>query len=212
MKKSKVQIISKGLYKGENDPSFPIAVKEYIFVREKGKKSLILRFENLSNVHISKMSFLLVQKDFDGIEIATSKISLSSLRCRPKELFSPNECILVNEKCADFEIKMISVNSGAYSYRSHNGEGYVRYLTKSKWSYGGAGGILFYQRVKTDSKVKFARAILILAVFLFFLALIWPFFIEVVCPLIAKGIGIFFKTIFEAIANFFKLIGRAFEK
>lgn len=210
--KNSVQIISKGLYKGENDLSLPVIVKEYIFVRNNGKKALTLRFENVSHVHISKMSFYLVQKNFDGIEIGTIKISLDNLKCRPKEIFSPNACIFVNEKCSDFEIRMISIESGAYSYKSRDGERYVRYLTKPKWSYRHSNGIEFYQRVKTDSKVKFTMAILILAVFLFFFALIWPFFVEEICPLIAKAIGVFFRTIFNAIAAFFRLIGRAFNR
>lgn len=210
--KNSVQIISKGLYKGENDLSLPVIVKEYIFVRNNGKKALTLRFENVSHVHISKMSFYLVQKNFDGIEIGTIKISLDNLKCRPKEVFSPNACIFVNEKCSDFEIRMISIESGAYSYRSRDGERYVRYLTKPKWSYRHSNGIEFYQRVKTDSKVKFTMAILILAVFLFFFALIWPFFVEEICPLIAKAIGVFFRTVFNAVAAFFRLIGRAFNR
>lgn len=210
--KNSVQIISKGLYKGENDLSLPVIVKEYIFVRNNGKKALTLRFENVSHVHISKMSFYLVQKNFDGIEIGTIKISLDNLKCRPKEIFSPNACIFVNEKCSDFEIRMISIESGAYSYKSRDGERYVRYLTKPKWSYRHSNGIEFYQRVKTDSKVKFTMAILILAVFLFFFALIWPFFVEEICPLIAKAIGVFFRTVFNAVAEFFRLIGRAFNR
>lgn len=210
--KNSVQIISKGLYKGENDLSLPVIVKEYIFVRNNGKKALTLRFENVSHVHISKMSFYLVQKNFDGIEIGTIKISLDNLKCRPKEIFSPNACIFVNEKCSDFEIRMISIESGAYSYKSRDGERYVRYLTKPKWSYRHSNGIEFYQRVKTDSKVKFTMAILILAVFLFFFALIWPFFVEEICPIIAKAIGVFFRTVFNAVAEFFRLIGRAFNR
>lgn len=210
--KNSVQIISKGLYKGENDLSLPVIVKEYIFVRNNGKKALTLRFENVSHVHISKMSFYLVQKNFDGIEIGTIKISLDNLKCRPKEIFSPNACIFVNEKCSDFEIRMISIESGAYSYKSRDGERYVRYLTKPKWSYRHSNGIEFYQRVKTDSKVKFTMAILILAVFLFFFVLIWPFFVEEICPLIAKAIGVFFRTVFNAVAAFFRLIGQAFNR
>ena len=55
--KRDLQIISKGLYDKPNEDCALIAAKQYIFARQKGRKILIVRFENLSNHRIEDMSF-----------------------------------------------------------------------------------------------------------------------------------------------------------
>ena len=207
-----LQIVSKGLYRGEVDRSFPVAVKEYVFVRRKGRKCLMLRFINDSSMVISAIDFQLVQKNSEGVEIASKKISLKGLNCGAGEVFSPNDCFYVKDRCVGFEIRMISVFSGGYEYKSANGESYVKYPLKSNWAYNSSGSAFCNQRSKINGKVKFTAAILIFALVLIALAVIWPFFTKEVCPAIIRLIKLLWQVFTNGVKVFFENFGKIFEK
>ena len=191
-----LQIISKGLYDKASENITLVAPKQYIFGRQKGRKLLLIRFENLSNYRIENMSFWLVQLNADGGEISTKKIVLKGISCAPKEVFSPNNCFYVDDKCVDFEIQMISVSSGGFEYAAQNGESFVKYPLEEAWGYSVSQGEYEYKYSKIqNNKVKFAKVILILGLLLIALAVIWPFFINTVCPAIGNAISNFFKMV-----------------
>lgn len=211
--KRDLQIISKGLYDKPNEDCALIAAKQYIFARQKGRKILIVRFENLSNHRIEDMSFWLVQLNSDGVEIASKKITLKSICCAPREIFSPNNCFYVDNKCVDFEIRMISVTSGGFEYLSKNGEGFVKYPLEESWSYASSQSVSGYKYSKIqNNRVKFSKAILILALFLIALAVIWPFFANTLCPAIADVLDRFWKMVAEDTKELFRRIAESFEK
>ena len=95
---SELQIISKGLYKGEVDKAFPIEVKEYIFARENGKKCLLLRFFNSSEINLTAISFWLIQKNSYGEKIRRKKITLEGIHAMSGKGFPPNERFWVDDK------------------------------------------------------------------------------------------------------------------
>ena len=208
-----LQIISKGLYDKSNEDCTLIAAKQYIFARQKGKKILIIRFENLSNHRIEDMSFWLVQLNSDGVEIATNKIVLKDIGCAPKEIFSPNNCFYVDNKCVDFEIRMISVVSGGYEYLSKNGEGFVKYPLEESWAYTSSQSVsgYTYSKIK-NNRVKFSKAILIFALFLIVFAVIWPFFVNTVCPAIQNLLDRFWTMVAADTEELFRRIAVSFEK
>lgn len=207
-----VQIISKGLYNGTQDQASPMHVREYVFAREKGKKCLLLRFVNNSDVPLTGIEFKLIQKNSDGVKIDESKLSLKDFDCRPGELFSPSVCFFVNEKCIDFDIKIISILSGDYEYRSKNGEYNVSYpIVKKNNRHSNSKGALS-QRSRLNGKVKFSVAILIFALLLIAFALIWPFYNNEIRPVIERAIKEAWEMIIELVKRLFLLIGDLFER
>ena len=81
---SGLQIISKGTYKGITEKAFPLEVKEYVFARENGKKCLLLRFFNSSEINVTALTFWLIQKDSSGNEIRKRKITLDGIYSLPE--------------------------------------------------------------------------------------------------------------------------------
>lgn len=191
-----VQIISKGLYRGTVDKAFPVEVKEYIFTRKKGKRYLLLRFFNDSPLNVTAISFWLIQRNSHGDQLSKEKVLLEGVYCKAGAYYSPSSGFLMQDNCAEFEVDIISVFSGEYEYKAENGEGFVRYSIKSGKKYSSNKRAFCVQRTKLNNKVKFAKAILILAVFLIILAVFRPFLIEDVFPLI--------KQLFERLGELFE--------
>ena len=200
----KMHIVSKGLYRGEGEKNSLLDVNEYVFVRENGKKYLLLRFTNKSDFHITAMTFRLIQKNSDGREIGERKVSLTNLRCVAWETFSPEKGLLVDDKCADIDIKMISVVSGNYEYRSKNGESFVRYDFQDRKLKRIDKDPVCIQHSKLNRKVKFTGIILVLALVLTLVAIFTPIFTEYVIPAIFNAI----KALFESIGELFSNIGK----
>ena len=218
-----LQIISKGLYKGTVDNAFPIEVKEYVFTRKDGQKCLLLRFLNQSRLNVTALNFWLVQKNSFGEQIAKEKISIDKIVDGVSRIFSPTSAITVQEKCVDFDVEMISLFSEEYEYISENGECFIKYhLKESKKADSKANkkankksdkrkGSSF-QCSKLDKKVKFAAAILVLAIFLILFAIIWPFFKQEILPLIKEMVTEVFELLGDLFERFFKSIGELFKK
>lgn len=206
-----VQIVSKGLYNGTVDIGSPICVKEYVFVREKGKKCLILRFLNESDIVVNSFNFKLVQKNSDGDVITESKIAVNCIAWRAGEIFTPNDCFFVNDKCVDFDVKVISVLSNCYEYKTEGGESYVRYPIQGDNASRRAKKGDIIQRSKMDRKVKFTAAILVLALLLICFALIWPFYNEEIRPVIENSIKTAWKIFVKLVDRAIVLIERLFD-
>ena len=206
-----LQIISKGLYKGVVDTALPVEVKEYVFTRQKGRKCLLLRFFNTSELNITAIHFWIIQKNSYGEQIHREKILLDNIQCIAGRAFAPSDCFYVQNNCVDFDIEIISVFSGEYEFRSGSGESFVRYsgaLNKAPTVNKKAQCV---QRTKLNNKVKFTGAILVLAVFLILLAVIWPFFIEEVIPAVKKFVKLVWELFGDIVESFFRKIGELFE-
>lgn len=206
-----LQIISKGLYKGAVDKAFPIEVKEYVFTRKDGQKCLLLRFLNQSRLTVTVLNFWLIQKNFYGEQISKEKISLE-VNCGNAKIFSPAFGLVVQDKCVDFDVEMISVFSGEYEYISENGECFLKYqLNKEKVNIS-KKKVSCVQHSKLDNKVKFATAILVFAIFLIAFAVIWPFFEKEILPLIKDALKIAWDFLGNVMKSFFEKVGMLFEK
>jgi hypothetical protein len=204
---SELQIISKGLYKGEVDVSFPISVKEYIFARQNGKKCLLLRFFTSSDIKFTAIHFWLIQKNSYGEKIRRRKIVLDSLYYNDGQVFSPTNCFVVDDRCVDFEIKIVSAFVGDFEYKSRNGEGFVRYSADSNEKIEIKRKASCSQSRKLNAKVKYTALILVFAVFLIAFAIIWPFFKAEVYPIIKNALKIGWSIFVKALESFFKMIG-----
>lgn len=181
-----LKIIAKGLYDDSVEEGELLVVKQYIFARENGKKCLMLRFLNKSGFIINSFEFWLVQKNSDGVEIAEKKVRLNDILAKPGEIFSPEKCFVVKDKCVDFDIRFIVINSGKYEYRSKEKNTFVRYPIQTNWSYLSFERLYTLQKSKLKGKVRFTSLILVFAVLSTLLAVLWPFISDVLWPLFTR--------------------------
>ena len=180
------KIISKGLYKDADAENNLLSVKQYVFVREKNKKYLMLRFLNNENFVINSFEFWIVQKNSDGVEIAQSKVKVKDIYARPGEIFSPEKCFLVKDKCVDFEIRLIVAKSGKYEYRIKNGEVFVRYPLEVNWKYLSSEKTYKHQKSKFYKKVRYTSLILWGTVLMILVAMVSPLIFDILLPAIFK--------------------------
>lgn len=204
---SDLQIISKGIYRGENNGAFPIEVKEYIFARNKGKKCLLLRFSTSSDIKFTEIHFWLIQKNSYGEKIRRRLITLKNVYCTEGKVVSPTNSFTIDDTCVDFEVKIVSAFVGAFEYKCQNGESVVKYPINSTKNLEIKRKESCAQRSKLNGKVKYTVLILIFAIFLIAFAIIWPFFKEDVCPVIKNALSAGWDFLVKAFKSFLKMIG-----
>lgn len=121
------QYISKGFYKYPQISDF-VSVKEFIFVRVRGKKCLMLRFSNELGYVVNEMSFTLVQLDAAGNVLEKTKVDYSNLSFVPGTVYVTSEAVIVNEYCTDFRIQFTTLISENYKYTVRNGRYTIEYI------------------------------------------------------------------------------------
>ena len=126
--KSDQQCVAKGFYKYPQINNF-ISVKNYIFLRSKNKKYLLLQFVNDMNCSINFIKYTVVQIDVNGKVLKKTQTSSSLYSLAPGKSFVLKEAIAVDDYCADFKIIFSEADSNRYTYRIHNGE-VVTYYNK----------------------------------------------------------------------------------
>lgn len=208
---SSLQIISKGLYKGTVDKSFPVEIKEYIYGFNNNRRCLLLRFLNNSEFEVNGIHFWLIQKNSYGEEIGKEKIEINGISAEAGALFSPADGFVVDEACVGFEIKMISAFSDGYEYRSENGEAFVRYPMEYYKKGEIRKNAFCYKHKKLKSSVKYSSLILVMAILLVAFALILPFFVKEVCPIIKRGLEIAWEFMGDVLESFKNMIVSLFD-
>lgn len=112
------EIISKGLYT-RPQASGIVAVKQYILMRKKGKKLLLLRFENHKRERLDALSFSVKQYDARGTLIAQERFDLSGLSYEGGQIFAFDKNVRIKERCADFKVVVHSATYGNYLHTVH---------------------------------------------------------------------------------------------
>ena len=146
----------------------------------------MLRFLNNEKFAINSFEFWIIQKNSDGVEIAESKVRIKDVYVRPGEIFSPEKCFLVKDKCVDFEIRFILVKSGKYEYRIKNGEVFVRYPLEANWKYLSTEKNYKHQISKFNKKVRYTSLILWGTVLMILVAMVSPLIFDILLPAIFK--------------------------
>lgn len=108
-------ILARGMYRHNQHSSF-VCVREFMFVRKKEKKCLILRFLNETDATLNAVEYTLNQLDIDGKVVDSSVIVHSNLRAHSGKTFSPRTALVLKDECVDFRIEMNKAMSGPYTY------------------------------------------------------------------------------------------------
>ncbi len=114
---SEKHYIAKGVYRHSQIDHF-ISVKNYIFLRNNGKKYLLLRFSNELDYAVDGLTYAVLQYDANGNEITNKRIDMDGVKIRPHEMFATDSALEVDEKCVDFRVVFLEVRSGKYHYRT----------------------------------------------------------------------------------------------
>lgn len=109
-------LIAKGNYRHSQIGNF-VSVKNYIFLREKGVKRLLLRFSNELGYTVNGMSYSVFQYDAEGNLLGRLQVRHDGIQLEPLGTYATETPLAVDEKCADFKIVFSEVRSGQYRYR-----------------------------------------------------------------------------------------------
>ena len=119
-------------------PDGCIALKQYIFTKQKGKRCLLLRFVNESAHTVSAFEFVVTELSSDGKVLGRSRITHSGVSITSGNTYAPPSGIVVHNNCTDFRIRLVSFVSGVYKYVMKHGRAVAHYdprgyrISKSK--------------------------------------------------------------------------------
>ena len=129
------RLISKSSYNYSQISGF-ISVKQYMLIRSEGKKCALLRFVNETDYTVDHFEFAVVQLDSKGAIIGRSTVECSNLKFNAGNTYAMNKGVVVDEKCADIRVQMISARSGRYRYTVSGGRRIVvNYDYDEHWKY-----------------------------------------------------------------------------
>ena len=116
----------KGFYNRKQPDGYPM-LKQYILLEKNGKRCLLLRFANETELSIDQMKFELTQLDDKGKVIKKSKVEYKNMRFYPERTYSSPSGIVVVDECVDFYIDVLYVVSGRYKYVARHGKAVATY-------------------------------------------------------------------------------------
>lgn len=121
------QRLSKGFYQYSQADNF-VAVKNYIFIYEDGKKNLLLRFVNDLGFEVDSMEYTVVQFDVDGNILDNTKVKHKAMKFLPGQMFATDTPIAVDGRCCDFKVVFSCVRSGDFAYTVREGKVIADYV------------------------------------------------------------------------------------
>ena len=167
-KKNERTVIEKGFY---NHPqkSGRMQLKQYIIVREAGKKCLLLRFLNESDIIVTGMQITLTEIRSHDKEPKNTKVTLNGIKVRPGETYAVANAIVISDDCVDFTINISNISSRGYNYHESGGKLVSRYDPRQRYLTGKKYGYITIKRKKiTSSVISAVIAVLGIAGFILF--------------------------------------------
>ena len=151
-KKNERTVIEKGFY---NHPqkSGRMQLKQYIIVREGGKKCLLLRFLNESDITVTGIEITLTQIRSHDKEPINTKVTCSGMRVRPGETYAMANAIVVSDDCVDFTINITRISSQGYYYYESGGKMISQYDPRQRYRTSKKYGNITIRRKKITSSV-----------------------------------------------------------
>ena len=129
------RLISKSSYNYSQISGF-ISVRQYMLVRSEGKKCALIRFVNETDYTVNYFEFSVIQLDSKGSIIGKSTVECDNLKFNAGNTYAMNKGVVVDEKCADIRVQMISARSGHYRYMVSGGRRIVvNYELDDTWKY-----------------------------------------------------------------------------
>ncbi len=139
------EVISKGTYPRSETDCF-VSIVQYLFVKQDGRKFLLLKFSNDSAETATGIKLSIRQTGAKGADLGTIVEEAEVKRGAPHAQFVLPEKIALDDDCVSFSVEILSADFGAYTYSlkgervivSYGGEkprrkhGAEEYLSKTK--------------------------------------------------------------------------------
>ena len=122
-------VIAKGSYSDFRFNDF-VSVRQYLLIREKGRKYLILKLLNQGAETVTALKLVVEQIDVRGKSIATSRVEWSGLQGKAGEAFVPQDKIPLKENCMEVKINLVGAVYGDYTYSVKSNQLVVTYDKK----------------------------------------------------------------------------------
>lgn len=113
-------VVSKGKYTCPQ-PENIIPAESFIFIREEGKKYLLLKFNNTRQSYLTGLDLEITQLTKKGKQICVKGVKYGEINAKPGGRFVLKHKIEVDENCADVKVKVVAAMYGAYSYSVKDG-------------------------------------------------------------------------------------------
>ena len=124
-------VVSKSEYlHPQNNNAVP--ADSFMFIRENGKKYLLIRFKNVRKSLLTGLNLEITQLDGRGKTLAEKSVKYGNLSGKAGKLYALPRMIEVEENCEDVKIKVCEALYGSYAYRIEGGEEKVGYISPSE--------------------------------------------------------------------------------
>ena len=124
-------VISKGSYTQFRFNEF-ISVRQYLLIREEGKKYLLLKLSNDAAETVTGLKLVIEQIDVRGACIEKSRIEWTDVNGQPGEKFVAKDKIPLRENCMEVKIHLVGATFGDYTYAVKSNELVVTYDKKQE--------------------------------------------------------------------------------
>ncbi|MBE7079874.1 MAG: leucine-rich repeat domain-containing protein [Clostridiales bacterium] len=124
------KVISKGSYSTFRFNDF-VSVKQYLLIREKNEKYLLLKFCNDAQDTVTGLKLTIDQLDVRGVCVEKSHVEWNNLNGLAGSQFVAPEKIPLRENCVEVKINLIGAVYGEYTYSVKSNELVVVYDKKT---------------------------------------------------------------------------------
>lgn len=124
-------VLSKGSFSTFRFNEF-VSVKQYLLVREGGKKYLLLRLANEAKAQVTGLKLRVEQIDIAGEVISTDHITVNNVNGKAGKTFVLGDKIPLKEACIEVTINLIGASYGEYEYAVKSNELVIKYVEKQK--------------------------------------------------------------------------------
>lgn len=121
-------VIAKGSYSKFRFNDF-VSVRQYLLIREKGRKYLILKLSNDATETVTSLKLVVEQLDVRGACIETSRVEWE-VNGKAGEKFVPKDKLALREGCVEVKIHLVGATYGDYTYAVKSNELVVTYGKK----------------------------------------------------------------------------------
>ena len=160
-------VLDKGFY-NHSQVSGGMIIKQYVVSEKGGKKYLLLRFFNESELCVNGMEIVVTQKGPEKQTLESSLVKLSKLKVFPGETYNSDEGIILSDQCVDFIVVVRCLISGGYKYYESNGKWIPHYDPRlnEKEKPKKYGRLVVHRKNITSSKISAFLAVILIAVFI----------------------------------------------
>lgn len=113
-------VSSKGKY-NYPQPDNVVPVESFLFVREEGKKYLLLKFNNPRKSILTGIDLEITQLGAKGKQLGVKGVKYGEICAKPEKPFVLTHRIEVDPDCVDVKVKVVAAMYGKYAYSVKNG-------------------------------------------------------------------------------------------